>query len=228
MGLSVLIIVELSAEFRGTRTRNVARGMPAIASSSNFQNNPEKAIDGNTTSSSSKCFITNILKKFVIEVFSHNPGKCPGAVAEICLNYTADPLGEGQTTTLTCDKPARGRFLRIREWFAKWKQMPLCEVEVYPAVENGCDYPKSFPRVESTRLLSQQSELLNDTTLTECAVKCGTKITCLAFNVNVNTLQCELVCHPSFNDSKQSDPHWDYYGSDLCYTDERVENCSGC
>ena len=80
----------------------------------------------------------------------------------------------------------------------------------------GCTYSRRFQHVKSKRVLTQQSELLEDTTRTECAVKCDLNITCLAFNVNVNLQQCELIFSPSFTDNVTSDIQWDYYGSDLC------------
>ncbi|XP_041362947.1 uncharacterized protein LOC121378727 [Gigantopelta aegis] len=224
---------------------NVALNKPVTAST--FVSKPELAVDGNNGTAVGDCFVSDkfdfshtwmvdllgtyvvdhviitvpsssyMLQMFFIEVFSQNPEKCPNAVPEICLPLSKSPLPMEQTTTLTCDKPSRGRFLRIHSVTSFIPlEMAFCEVEVYTAPENGCSFPQSFPRVESSRLLSQQTVLLNDTTHMECAVKCDRKITCLAFNVNVNARQCELIVNPSFNDSKQSDPQWNYYGSDLC------------
>ncbi|XP_041360540.1 uncharacterized protein LOC121376827 [Gigantopelta aegis] len=80
----------------------------------------------------------------------------------------------------------------------------------------GCGNPKDFWRQIGTRVLSQHSELLNGTSLVECSTTCNRKTSCFAFNINVNSMLCELIINGSFEDTKDINPDWDYYGSDFC------------
>ena len=81
---------------------------------------------------------------------------------------------------------------------------------------SGCDTPRYFWRTRGTRLVSENAVLLNGTSLTECSNQCGMKGNCLAFNFNVDSLQCEMISSSSFNSTTESRPDWDYYGSDIC------------
>ena len=81
---------------------------------------------------------------------------------------------------------------------------------------SGCDTPRYFCRTRETRLVSENSVLLNGTFLTECSKQCGMKGNCLAFNFNVDSLQCEMISSSSFNSTTESCPDWDYYGADAC------------
>ena len=78
------------------------------------------------------------LHDFAIEVFSQNPMGCDTASVGVCFIYTGGGLSSGQTT-IVCDKPIRGRFVRIRKWGLKDSidVLTLCEVEVYSSEENG-------------------------------------------------------------------------------------------
>ena len=81
------------------------------------------------------------LHSFVIEIFSQNPKGCPTAVPGVCYNYTGSALPAGQTT-ITCDQPTRGRFVRVRKWNVLHSRdaLTLCEVEVYSS-EKGMNMP---------------------------------------------------------------------------------------
>ncbi|XP_041361998.1 fucolectin-1-like [Gigantopelta aegis] len=157
------------------------------------------------------------LHSFVIETFSQNPEGCSGAGSVVCLNYTGAGLPTGQTA-FTCDQPTRGRFVRISKWYQKSSHDPLtlCEVQIYGTEVNGCDIPQQFRRTPGARLLSRHSKLINHTSLMECSAKCGRETSCLAFNVNVSGHQCELISDGSFENTKDINPGWDYYGSDFC------------
>ncbi|XP_041361409.1 uncharacterized protein LOC121377472 [Gigantopelta aegis] len=157
------------------------------------------------------------LHSFVIEIFSQNPQGCSGAGSVVCYNYTGVGLPRGNTP-LKCDQPTRGRFVRIRKWkvMHSLDVLTLCEVQIYSYEEKGCGNPKYFWRQFGIRVLSQHSELLNVTSLMECSMTCDRKTSCLAFNVNVNSRQCELISNRSFDDTKEINPDWDYYGSDFC------------
>ncbi|XP_041361997.1 uncharacterized protein LOC121377968 [Gigantopelta aegis] len=157
------------------------------------------------------------LHSFVIEIFSQNPEGCSGAGSVVCVNYTGVVLTT-DTTSFTCDQPTRGRFVRIRKWNVKDVSDPLtlCEVQIYGTEENGCGIPQHFWRTSGARLLSQHSELINHTSLMECSVKCDRQTSCLAFNVNVNSHQCELISNGGFENIKDINPDWNYYGSDFC------------
>ncbi|XP_041360523.1 uncharacterized protein LOC121376818 [Gigantopelta aegis] len=157
------------------------------------------------------------LHSFVIEIFSQNPQGCSRTGSVVCWNYTGAELPTGKST-FTCDGPTRGRFVRIRKWKVKHSQdvLSLCEVQIYSYEENGCDNFKYFWRQLGTRLLSQHSEQLNDTSLMECLTTCERETGCLAFNINVSIEQCQLIASGSFNDIKEISPDWDYYGMDFC------------
>ena len=79
-----------------------------------------------------------------------------------------------------------------------------------------CSHPRYFWRTTGTRLISENSEISNDTSLTECKKKCGVKVNCLAFNFNVNSLQCEVLSSSNFSINVERRSDWDYYGADLC------------
>ena len=66
------------------------------------------------------------------------------------------------------------------------------------------------------RLISENSEISNDTSLTECKTKCGVKVNCLALNFNVNSLQCEVLSSSTFSINVERRSDWDYYGADVC------------
>ncbi|XP_041361972.1 uncharacterized protein LOC121377943 [Gigantopelta aegis] len=157
------------------------------------------------------------LHSFVIELFSQNPKGCSGGGSVVCLNYTGAGLPTGQSN-FSCDEPTRGRFFRISKWNMKDPDdvLTLCEVQIYGTEGNGCGIPQQFWRVPGARLLSRHSKLINHTSLMECSAKCGRKTSCLAFNVNVNSHQCELTSNEIFDDTKEINPDWDYYGSDFC------------
>ncbi|XP_041361410.1 fucolectin-7-like [Gigantopelta aegis] len=169
-----------------------------------------------------RALVPEKLHSFVIELFSQNPEGCSGAGSAVCLNYTGAGLPPGQST-FTCDEPTRGRFFRIRKWNMKGTSdvLTLCEVQIYGTEENGCGIPHQFWRTSGARLLSQHSELINDTSLMECSMQCDRKTSCLAINVNVNSHQCELTFNGSFENTKEINPDWDYYGSDFCYSEEQ-------
>ena len=76
-------------------------------------------------------------------------------------------------------------------------------------IHSGCDTPRYFWLTRGTRLLSENSVQLNGTSLTECSMQCGMK-------VNVDSLQCEMISSSSFDNTMESCPDWDYYGSDIC------------
>ena len=68
---------------------------------------------------------------------------------------------------------------------------------------SGCETLTKFQRTRGTRLVSENSVQLNGTSLTECSKQCGMKGTCLAFNFNVDILQCEMISS-SYSSAKLS------------------------
>ena len=62
-------------------------------------------------------FIVYKLQDFAIKVFSflQNPVKCARACCIVCSTHRGRSLPSGQSTNM-CDKPTRGRFVRIRKW----------------------------------------------------------------------------------------------------------------
>ena len=76
------------------------------------------------------------LHSFVIEIFSQNPKGCPTAFPGVCYNHTGSGLPVGQTT-ISCDQPMWGRFVRVRKWHVinKYDVLTLCEMEVYSSAK---------------------------------------------------------------------------------------------
>ena len=77
------------------------------------------------------------LHDFDIEVFSQNPMKCARASSSLCFTIRgAMPPGQ---STIMCDEPTRGRFLRIKKRKIRNNSdvLTLCEVEIYTSEGNG-------------------------------------------------------------------------------------------
>ncbi|XP_041379489.1 fucolectin-4-like [Gigantopelta aegis] len=157
------------------------------------------------------------LHSFTIDVFTQNPVGCPHATSVQCYNRT-DPLGEGETLTLSCHAPVIGRFVRIRKWKMADKVdiLTFCQVQIAGTRVTGCDATKYLRRKQGIRLISKNVMISDVADIIHCLIRCGNSDDCLALNYNYHDRQCQLISTPNFSDSTLTTSLWDYYGMDMC------------
>ncbi|XP_046557693.1 fucolectin-1-like [Haliotis rubra] len=147
-----------------------------------------------------------------IEVFTDDPVQNPLTPSHLCAMYDG-PMAGGATENISCSCAAQGRYVRVRGLDRKSEKdlLTLCEVEVYERTQTWC-FNTKLQRLVGTRYVGNVVPV-DVTSAVECSTHCSYNRSCIGFNYNYNTHDCELRVG-SANASSAND--WFYFFQLLC------------
>ncbi|XP_041367281.1 fucolectin-3-like [Gigantopelta aegis] len=141
------------------------------------------------------------LKNFTIYVFVNDPHKFVNEKPLFCGDH---PGAAGISVTITCQTGVRGRFLRITH-YNRGYALTMCEVQVY-----GDAAPKPSVIFEPQSDISWTASYPVDRSyMYQCNCKCFRTDTCLAFDYNIQSHECQMVDTNTY--TPKGEP-WVYYG----------------